>query len=129
MMGLSEINDAVGKHISQIAEYSPDKSIDKNELHRSLDSNDPGNDMVLCFICTDGRKIYNRIYSTKIDYMGRPVILSMHYDITMEKEREEELISREKRFRDMVEHSKDAIYITDFNDNIIEANRHACDSL
>jgi hypothetical protein len=42
--------------------------------------------------------------------MGRSVILSMINDVTAEKERELELVSREKRFRDMVQHTKDAIF-------------------
>ena len=98
-------------------------------MARQVDHNIPKNNFVLCFVRPDGKKVFARIYSTKIDYMGKSVILSMLHDITREKEREEDLISREKRFRDIVENSKDAIFITDFDNNIINANQHACDSL
>jgi PAS domain S-box-containing protein len=98
-------------------------------MARQIDNNIPRNNFVLNFVRPDGKNMFTQIYSTNIDYMGKPVILSVLHDITEDKERETEFIAREERFRDMVENSKDAIFITDFDDNIIEANQHACDSL
>jgi two-component system, sensor histidine kinase and response regulator len=129
MVGLNDINSVIGKHITKITSLSPDNIIDEHELLLDVENNKPRNDVILGFIRLDGKKVFHHTYSTKIDYMDKPVILSMINDVTTEKEREIELISREKRFHDMVQHTKDAIFITDFNDNIIEVNQHACDSL
>ena len=129
IMGLSESGDFKGKHVSQVVSLIPDDTMDEETFLRNINGNDPRSDVVLCFRRADAKKVFIHVYSTKIDYMGRSVILSVLNDITKEKEREEELSSREKRFRDMVEYSKDAIFITDFDDNIIDANQHACDSL
>ena len=129
MMGLTSIDEVLGKDITGIAKYAPDNSVEEKVLAQEVYSNKPRNDEVLYFIRPDGKKIYSHIYSTGIEYMGRQVLLSMHHDVTKEKEREKEYASREKRFREIVENSKDAIFLTDFNDNIIDANQHACDSL
>lgn len=129
MMGLSESVDITGKHISEVLKHVSAEGEDQEVMTEEVDSNIPRNNFVLKFIFPDKRRLFCRIYSTRIEYMGKPVILNVLHDITKEKETEEELISREKRFRDMVENSKDAIFITDFEDNIIEANRYACESL
>ena len=129
MIGLSSVDDVIGKHIVDVVELSSVKGVDKDKLALEVNSNIPRGKFVLNFVRPDGKKVFTEIYSTNINHMGKQVILSIHHDITSEKEREAEIVSREKRFRDMFENSKDAIFITDFNDNIIDANQHACDSL
>ncbi len=129
MTGISENFDFSGKHVSEFLKLVTEDGINKENLDKSIDSNIPRNEDTLSFLCPDNKIIFVQIYSTNINYMGKTVILSVLHDITREKQREKELISREKRFRDMVENSKDSIFITDFDDNIIEANQHACDSL
>ena len=131
MMGWPNIEDVIGKHVSDIVKYSPidGKDSDKEEVDRQVNNNDPMRQIEACFLRPDGTKVFTEISSTRIEYKGKPVILGVFHDITREKEREEALISREKRSREILENSKDAILLTDFSGKIIEANQHACDSL
>ena len=129
ILGLPSVDDIIGKHIAEFHKLSPTEVQDQETMARQIDNNIPRNNFVLNFARPDGKNVFTHIYSTNIDYMGKPVILSVLRDITEDKKREKEFIVREERFRDMVENSKDAIFITDFKDNIIEANQHACDSL
>ena len=129
MMGFSNQKDVIGRHLSEIMRNSHVEGLDQDELIRFVENNIPRHDFVLEFQRPDGKKVFNRMYSTRIDYMGKPVVLSVIDDITRDKEKANELILKEKRFREIVENSKDAIFLTDFDDNIIDANQHACDSL
>lgn len=129
MMGLSSIEDVTGKHVSEVLKSISVEGGDEPVMAHEINNNIPRDNFDLCFIFPDGRRLFCRIHSATIDYMGKPVILNVLHDITKEKEREVEPVSREKRFREIVENSKDAIFISDFENNIIEANRHACDSL
>ncbi len=45
------------------------------------------------------------------------------------KRAEEALRESEERFRRLVEHSKDAFFLHDFDGRILDVNQHACDSL
>ena len=129
MMGLSDTKDIIGKHISEALKSVAVEGEDESLMAREVNNNIPRNNFVLCFTIPDGRKLFCRIHSATIDYMGKPVILNVLHDITKETERENELVSREKRFKDIVENSKDAIFITDFDANIIDVNQYACDNL
>ena len=129
MLRLPDLKDITGKHISEVINFFSDEGMDESAMGWELNNNIPRLNFVLCFMLPDGMKLFTRVLSTRIEYNGKPALLCVLQDITKEKEWENEIISREKRFRDIVENSKDAIFVTDLNDNIIDANKHACDSL
>jgi PAS domain S-box-containing protein len=69
------------------------------------------------------------IKANSINFRGRKLLQGVFRDITERKRAEEALRESEKRFRLLVEHSKDALLLHDFDGTIIDANQHACDSL
>ncbi len=50
-------------------------------------------------------------------------------DITDRKKIEKDLIESESRFRGLIEQAGDAMYLSDFDGNIIEVNNHSCNTL
>ena len=129
MLGYSCAEDIIGKNIKDCMKLIPADSEEKINFDRQVRDNNPENEVELSFELNNKSTIFVRIFSKKVTYLGKPALLSVQHDITKEKEVERELRAKEKRFREIVENSKDAIFITDFDDNIIDANQHACDIL
>ena len=119
MLRLPDFKEIEGKHISEVISFVSVEGVDEKTIRQELSNNIPRLNFVLCFMLPDGMKLFTRVFSTRIDYNGKPALLGVLQDITKEKEWENEIISREKRFRDIVENSKDAIFVTDLNYNII----------
>ena len=63
------------------------------------------------------------------DSKGNINIIVILKDITERKRAEAALRESEIRFRLLVEHLKDALFLHDFDGRIIDANQHACESL
>lgn len=61
-----------------------------------------------------------------IRYKGREVVLSLLYDITERKRAEEALRESEEKYRTIVENLNDAMFIHDFEGNILDVNENAC---
>ena len=77
----------------------------------------------------DGKTIPVEIKSSLVTYQGKQAILSIARDITERKQVAEALRESEKRFRLLVENSKDAFVLHDLDGRIIDVNQHTCDSL
>jgi|GEM_PF-757826 len=77
--------------------------------------------------CADGRYIW-------IEGVGRAIregegiggVVLSGRDITDRKRIEEELHERERKYRMIVENTNDAIYLHDFEGNILDVNKNAC---
>ncbi len=65
-----------------------------------------------------------------MEYDGRPVMLALIRDISDRVEAREALLASEKRFRKIFDHSNDAVFVIDpEEDRILNANARACQML
>ena len=80
-------------------------------------------------LTTSGKlKHLRALVTTENDLEGRPIrVLGFIQDITLLRQREEDLKISDEKFRYLFNHSPDAIYIEDLDGNILEANEQACD--
>jgi PAS domain S-box-containing protein len=85
-----------------------------------------GTRRVLSVVCKDGKIKEIETSRTPLDNGLSVVMLT---DITERKRAEEALRESEERFRLLVEHSTDALFLHDFDGKIIDVNQHACESL
>lgn len=61
------------------------------------------------------------------DKTGKPIcIMANFYDITINKKTEKELLDNEAKYKGLFQYSNDAIFINDFDGNIIDVNEKAC---
>lgn len=83
------------------------------------------------FTGTDG--LQRVLRTTKIPYLipgqERPAVLGMAVDITEEKLNERRLIASEQKYRAIMENAVDAIFLTEMDGRIVDANRRACELL
>ncbi len=91
LMGFSQVNEVCGMHISGIAELISIEGKTKDELDQDVDDNIPVSDTVICFERIDKKRVFVQLFSTKINFMGKPVVLSVQHDITERKEAENKL--------------------------------------
>jgi PAS domain S-box-containing protein len=59
-------------------------------------------------------------------YQGEPALMTGFYDITDRKRMEEAVRDSEAKLRDLFEHSPDAIFVEDYDGNVLDANAEAC---
>ena len=65
--------------------------------------------------------------ATLTDDNGRPLyIVSQVEDITERKTFEDQLLKSEEKYRSLIEHASDAIYVLDFKGNFTDANESMC---
>lgn len=71
--------------------------------------------------------------TTKIPYripgQERTAVLGMAMDITEEKQNERRLVASEQKYRAILENAVDAIFLTELDGRIVDANRRACELL
>jgi PAS domain S-box-containing protein len=78
----------------------------------------------------DGRIFPVEISANYFEYGGRAYHLALVRDITERKRAEEALRESETRFRTLLDHAADALFIQDFEQGtIVDVNRQACESL
>ena len=68
-------------------------------------------------------------YVKKIEWHGKPAMLSIGTDITERKQFEETLKQSEEKFRTLFEQNMLAIYLHDVDGNIIDVSTEACSQL
>jgi PAS domain S-box-containing protein len=77
------------------------------------------------FRVRDGRIILTRYSAEVVEIGGETCILSVFVDVTERKQAEEALRISEERFRTLFEAAPDAIYLTDVEGNLVDANKAA----
>lgn len=73
-----------------------------------------------------GETKYVRIYSQEITIDAEKFFLAIHEDITERRKIEEALKKSEERYRGLVEHASDGIFLADANGQYIEVNPSGC---
>lgn len=83
------------------------------------------------YLHRDGRVVWVQvIVSYACDEAGRPQhVVSQIIDISERKRTEEALKQSEERFRAVIEQASDAIFLTDDDGRVVDANRCACEGL
>jgi diguanylate cyclase (GGDEF)-like protein/PAS domain S-box-containing protein len=77
----------------------------------------------------DGSRITVEISTSVIPYDGKPALCTVSRDITERKRFEEALRESEGRFRQLFEHSTDALLVHDEHGRMVDCNAEACRSL
>jgi PAS domain S-box-containing protein len=75
----------------------------------------------------DGTVMPVEVSARVLNFEGRPVFLSVIRDISRRKAAERELRESEEKYRNLFQHSNDAIFIHDLEGGIMNVNRRALD--
>ncbi len=74
---------------------------------------------------SDGRNVWVETVGTRIEYLGKPAGLISIRDITVRKEKENDLIESELRLSTFIENAPDAMFISDTEGRFINGNKKA----
>jgi PAS domain S-box-containing protein len=74
----------------------------------------------------DGAQFWVVVSAQPMTFGGEPCLLTGFYDVTARKQMEEALRDREAKLRDLFEHSPDAIFVEDYDGNVLDVNAEAC---
>lgn len=77
----------------------------------------------------DGSIFYADINAFPVTLAGKTYLVGIFRDVTERKHAEEALRDSEKRYRTIVENITDALYMHDFEGNVIDVNENACKTL
>jgi PAS domain S-box-containing protein len=80
-------------------------------------------------LCKNGTIIHVEVHGRRIEHGGKTGVMGTLIDITERRKAEEQLRLSEARFRSLVDHATDAIFLYDFDGTILDVNRQACESL
>ena len=98
---------------------------DRNMVAESYKSEDFPNTFSFRALRKNGESLWVEINAMRTMYEGRPAIIINIRDITERKQAEEELRESENRFRTLVEKSVEAIFLVNFDMEIVFWNRAA----
>ncbi len=70
-----------------------------------------------------------QLFTKRAEWGEKKVILSVASDITEHKRTEQALREKENRYRTLLDQATDAIFVSDINAHLIDANRKACEGL
>jgi PAS domain S-box-containing protein len=70
----------------------------------------------------DGSVVRIEMFSSRVDYNGRPAVQAAIVDITERKRAEEALLESEERYRSLFKDSRDAVFITSREGTIVDVN-------
>lgn len=79
--------------------------------------------------CKDGREVLVEIAAQAFELRGETVIMSIVRDISDRVHVQEALRASESRFRTLMEHASDALFVFNLDGQLKIVNKEACDSL
>jgi PAS domain S-box-containing protein len=123
-----ERNDLIGRHFNLVT-HPADFHKELKVIEGLINDEKPYTQFEKRYINKNG-KIVHAILQISIqrDQSGNPIHLTAHVtDITERKLIESERVNIEKIYRTIFENANDAIFIEDEEENIIDANVHACE--
>jgi two-component system, sensor histidine kinase and response regulator len=112
--------------------FPDDLESDLDQVRRVLAGEIRKYEMEKRYVCKDGRVVWALLNVTLVrDRAGGPLhFISQIQDMTERKEAEAARRASEERFRKLVEHTTDGIFLTDARTTVIlDVNRRACESL
>ncbi len=119
----------IGKSIADIVPAASHAGSGMEALYETLRRNLPVDRVEMTLLAGGGRTVHAEMTAGMISYQGRKVVAVFFRDISARRKCEEKIKQGETRFRLLVEQSKDTFLLHDTRGDIIDVNRHACESL
>lgn len=117
-------DDFVGKSIQEFVHQNSKKLV--NERVKNLEKGHKAPTVEEKFICIDGSVIDVEVTGMPFRFNGEQTILACFQDISERKNIERAKIETEENFKNIFENSPDAIFVEDYDGNVINANQAAC---
>ncbi|KAA3595903.1 MAG: PAS domain S-box protein [Calditrichaeota bacterium] len=125
MMKAKSSNDFVGKNIQEFVHKESQEVV--RERVKKIEEGEDAPTIEEKFICFDGSIIDVEVTGTSFLYNNQKCILACFQDVSDRKLIEKAKVENEENFKNIFENSPDAIFVEDYEGNVLNANRAACE--
>ncbi|MBT8342310.1 MAG: response regulator [Desulfatitalea sp.] len=129
IMGISNMDEVIGKSIFDFVPFVLAGEEGERNLINGIKKNIPFKNLEVSINHPDEKLRFVRLSTAKTRYNDKAAFLCVVRDITDKKRNDEMLRKNEIRLQYFLEHSKDTLFIHDFEGNILDFNQYACESL